>query len=76
MHWVPRASPSRRRPPVRTMHVGRSPVLDLPLGGVEHDDDRDAAVDSAKLLALRKQYFLAPTDDGFDAWDVDRLIAG
>jgi hypothetical protein len=24
---------------------------------------------------LRKQYYLAPTDDGFDAWDVDRLIA-
>ena len=24
---------------------------------------------------MRKQYFLSPADGGFDAWDVDRLIA-
>ena len=28
----------------------------------------------ARLFDVRKQYHLWPSDDGFDAWDVDRLV--
>lgn len=32
------------------------------------------AADHARLAAMRKQYHFRPSADGFDAWDVDRLI--
>jgi hypothetical protein len=47
----------------------------MPLGAhVPHHRIRGVFAPQARLFGMRKQYFFRPSANGFDAWDVDRLI--